>query len=115
MLCLATKTWFFTISCYKVGRHPVDPHRIFKGIAVSESNWNFSLCIWKGDEGIKPRLKKEGIESAIFFLKLVWLKFSKRYTAGVPGAIYFALHNYFKTYLFVCLFSQTQHMNSQAN
>lgn len=82
----------FTIFYYKVGRGPIAPHRIFKGITMWESNWHFSLCIRKEDEDINPKLKQEGTESTIFFLKLVWLKSSKRCTPGMPGGIYFALH-----------------------
>lgn len=71
---------------------------------MSESNWHFSLCIRKKDEGIKPKLKQEGIESTIFFLKLVWLKSSKRYTTGMPRGVYFPLHNSFKPPFFFIFF-----------
>lgn len=94
MLC-GHKDLGFTIFYYKVGRGPVAPLRILKAITMLESNWHFSLCIWKEDEGIKAKLKQEGIES-IFFLKLLWLKSSKRCISGMPGGIYFALYNPFK-------------------
>jgi len=76
---------------------------------MSESKWHFSLCVWEENEGIKSKQKQEGIESMIFFLKLVGLKSSKRCTPGKPEGLILPYTTVLKHHFF---FTDTKYHSS---